>query len=84
MRVTKRKQSLHLAAASYLIESYYFSYENLRSVVLSQVGHPTIQCRRQLGGLAVPCDVSANGGIRLPLPAVQILHLFYRAQDRSG
>ncbi len=36
-RVTKRRQSLHFDTSCYLIELLFFSNENLRNVVLSQV-----------------------------------------------
>jgi hypothetical protein len=48
-----RRPSLHLDAASYLMELLFLYNENLRSVVLSQVGHRTVRCLRQLGGLGV-------------------------------
>ena len=52
-RVTKRRQSLHLDAASYLTELLFFSNEHVRDVLLSELEIRTIRCLRQLGGLGV-------------------------------
>ncbi len=38
-------------ATRYLMELLFFYDENLRSVVLSHVGHHALRCLRQLGGL---------------------------------
>jgi len=57
-RVTKRRQSLHLDAVSYLIELLFFSNENLRGVMLSQVEVRMIRCVRQFGGRL---SMSASG-----------------------